>query len=696
MAAALVTSASTGSPLRGADFACASTEMFSLSGLWLFKLDRENRGNVENWYRSEMPVEDWIPVIVPHTWQIEADSSDYQGAAWYRATFEAPERWGGQSVRVEFEAVFHSAEVWLNGQRVGKHLRSGYTAFTLDLTPALRPGGLNTLVVRVDNSFDDAMLPRGNSFDWTVDGGLIRPVHLLIAPRVCIERVDVDALPHLESASADLVVHAALRNDSEDLADLTLSYEVSEDDSRQVVARQRGAMTISLKAGSAEMVALPHAALRNPRLWHFDHPQLYRLELRIERSGKVVHSADTTFGVRKIEAKDRGFYLNGERIWLMGVERMAGSNPQYGMAEPESWIRHDHDDMKELNAVFTRVHWQQDRRVLEYCDRHGILVQVEIPGWGPNTFKGMTSEPSAEIMQNGLDQLREMISRDRNHPCILSWGVCNEVDGQNPPAQAFVRRMYKEAKQLDPHRLVTYASNSLHKTPERDVAGEMDFIMWNEYYESWLGGGIDDVGRNLEAIRRAFPEKVLVISEYGYCECRPDFSGGDARRVEVLREHTNAYRKSECVGGAIFFCYNDYRTHIGDKGVGALRQRVHGVVDVYGARKASFEALREESSPVERLSVAAEGSRLAATIVTRRRLPAYTLEGYALRWIVYANGNLPMEQHEVRLPPLPPGQQATVFLPYAQKNPERVRVDIMRPTGFSALTAEWKPAGEIG
>jgi hypothetical protein len=109
----------------------------------------------------------------------------------------------------------------------------------------------------------------------------------------------------------------------------------------------------------------------------------------------------------------------------------------------------------------------------------------------------------------------------------------------------------------------------------------------------------------------------------------------------------------------------------------------------------SFEALREESSPVESLSLATESSRLAATVVTRGTLPAYTLEGYVLRWVVYANGNLPMEQHEVRLPPLAPGQQATVPLPYTQKNAECVRVDVMRPTGFSTLTAEWRPDAEI-
>ena len=151
----------------------------------------------------------------------------------------------------------------------------------------------------------------------------------------------------------------------------------------------------------------------------------------------------------------------------MGVERMAGSNPEYGMAEPAAWITHDHDDLKELNCVFTRVHWQQDKRVLDYCDRHGILFQEEVPAWGVGTFEGMTHEPSPEIMQNGLEQLREMITRDGNHPCIVSWGLCNEVNGHNPVSRAFIERMAGEARRLDPHRLLTYASNSLQHTPAR-------------------------------------------------------------------------------------------------------------------------------------------------------------------------------------------------------------------------------------
>jgi len=113
-------------------------------------------------------------------------------------------------------------------------------------------------------------------------------------------------------------------------------------------------------------------------LWHFDHPNLYRLTFSIT-SGQESHRLTATFGVRKLEVKDGGFYLNGERVRLIGVERMAGSNPEFGMAEPSQWITRDHDDLKDLNCIFTRVHWAQDKRVLDYCDRHGILVQTEVP-----------------------------------------------------------------------------------------------------------------------------------------------------------------------------------------------------------------------------------------------------------------------------------------------------------------------------
>ena len=590
----------------------------------------------------------WRTVVVPHTWQIEPDWAEYYGAAWYRRAFEAPREWQGAWVRVEFQAILHSANVWLNGRSVGEHLRKGYTAFAVDVTNALRWDEPNLLVVRVDNSFDDAMLPRGRSSDWTHDGGIYRPVAIVVSPPVFIERLAVEGVPKSaagRTTDADVHVAVTVRNTTTEPAHGDVGFEVIDERSGEVVLRQ------------------PRAA--------------------------AVHTVDETFGIRSFEAREGGLFLNGERVRLMGVERMAGSHPDHGMAEPASLIEHDHADMKDLNSVLTRVHWMQDRRVLDYCDRHGILMQLEVPTWGPDTFKGMAAGPLPALMENGLEQLREMIEQNRNHPSVVVWGLCNEIGGQNPPANEFARRMREEAKRLDPRRPAAYASNSLQRTPERDVTALMDIVEWNEYYESWFGGTLEDLRGNVDAIHRAFPDKPIVVSEYGYCACTPERPEGDGRRIDILKTHTEALRAHPAVAGLIFFCYNDYRTHIGDRGKGALKQRVHGVVDLYGAQKPSYDVLRGESSPVEALEIASDGNTLKATLRTRGLLPACTLTGYRLRWIVYSAEGYPVEQRAVDLPDLAPGGAHTVGLGIGQPLPARVQVDVLRPTGFSARSVVW-------
>jgi beta-galactosidase len=433
---------------------------------------------------------------------------------------------------------------------------------------------------------------------------------------------------------------------------------------------------------------LPASTLRDAKLWHFDHPHLYRLRAVLTERDQDFHALESTFGVRSIEIKDAGFYLNDMRVWLAGVERMAGSNPEFGIAEPAAWLTHDHDDLKKLNCVFTRVHWQQDRRVLEYCDRHGILIQTEVPTWGPDTFEGMGNKPAAEIMENGIEQLREMIARDRNHPCIFSWGLCNEINGQNPPAYEFAKGMLEEAKKLDPRRLCSYASNSLQSNASKDVSGLMDFVEGNEYYESWYKGTPADLRSKVQEIHEAFPVKPIVISEYGYCACTPERPEGDARRIEVLREHNRVFREREYVGGLIFFCCNDYRIHIGDKGVGVMKQRIHGVVDLYGNRKPSWTVLRYESSPIESLAVEGSGKEFTIRVRTRKTAPAYTLDGYKLQAVLYGYSEIPLERYEAPLPRLAPGAEAKVSVQWKEKEPVRVVFDVQRPTGFSAFHEE--------
>src|SRR5216683_1328903 len=120
---------------------------------------------------------------------------DYRGIAWYRRTLDVPIAWQHSAVRIEFEAVFHTAMVWINGRLAGEHARKGYAAFTFDITQFLRWGRPNTVAVRVDSAFNDHMLPRGRSSDWAHDGGIFRPVQLLVTPKTFVERVEIEAIP---------------------------------------------------------------------------------------------------------------------------------------------------------------------------------------------------------------------------------------------------------------------------------------------------------------------------------------------------------------------------------------------------------------------------------------------------------------------------------------------------------------------
>jgi beta-glucuronidase len=427
------------------------SEIASLCGEWFFRTDPDNSGIQQKWYDAHALGKEWRSVSVPHTWQVEDPLTGYRGVAWYWRRFDASATWQQCAVRVEFEAVFHTATVWVNGSPAGEHARKGYTAFTLDIAHLMRWGQTNAIAVRVDDAFDQNMLPRGQSSDWANDGGIFRPVHLLVTPMTFVERVDIDAVPDLNSGDGSLVIVAHIRNTGVKTWSGKGSFRIVDEETGLIVLADSQGSALSVNPSAAQSLAF-RTTLPKPKLWHFDHPSRYRLEFLISDE-RDVHEYRTIFGVRKLEIIGGAFHLNGERVRLTGAERLAGSNSEFGMAESTEQITSDHADMKHLNCVFTRVHWPQDKRVLDYCDRNGILMQSEIPAWGPETFNRMGAQPDADIMQNALEQLREMVARDRNHPSVVVWGLCNEIGGQAPPAYQFAKRMLEEAKRLDPSRL---------------------------------------------------------------------------------------------------------------------------------------------------------------------------------------------------------------------------------------------------
>lgn len=651
---------------------------------WEFRLDPG--ASTEPSFGSDH-ADPWEAVQVPHTWQSLGRSPDFVGVAWYRIRFDAPANWASQHVRVEFEAVNHTAHVLLNGKSLGEHVGKGYTAFTLDLSPQLICGGENTLTVRVDNRPNDRMLPRNKSYDWTDDGGIVRPVSLLVTARTFIERVEIEVVPDLASGSAEVRVRAIVRDHTSRANKANIQASIRREGSSDV-ALHLGSVNAALSPDGEQTIELGPATLKNAAFWHFDAPHLYEMFTELDGPSGG-HQLVEYFGIRKFEIRGEAFYLNGEQVSLIGVERMAGSHPELGFAESTEWIDSNHRDMKELNCVFTRVHWPQDRRVLDFCDRHGILMQEEVPAWGPDTFSKTSDDVQHALEQNGLEQLREMFRRDCNHPCIVAWGLCNEVDGKNPRARQFAQLISAETRRLDPSRLQTYASHTLGSDPGADMAGEFDFISTNEYYGSWTQGTPADVTAHIDRIRKAFPNKPIVVSEYGWCECQPKIMPGDENRVAIVNSHTEVFRKFREVAGAIYFDYNDYRTLVGDKGAGAMRQRVHGVVDLYGRRKPSFEALRLQGSPIEKAVLRRSGEgRFEVELRTREQLPGYILRDYSLRWTAYGYDDLPMDGGRMSLPTLRPGSSSTIKMEISIAGIRKVVVDVMRPTGFSVITVE--------
>jgi beta-glucuronidase len=159
-----------------------------------------------------------------------------------------------------------------------------------------------------------------------------------------------------------------------------------------------------------------------------------------------------------------------------------------------------------------------------------------------------------------------------------------------------------------------------------------------------------------------------------------------------MRSHDAAIRSKDFVAGAIFFCYNDYRTHVGDRGTGALLQRVHGVVDLFGAQKQSYELLRRECSPIESIAVENQLNKFQLLIKTRRDLPMSTLRGYKVRGLFFGEGDIPVECREVSLPDAAPGSETKLAMVFNQSEvPLHVQFDVMRPTSFSAYSLVWKP-----
>ncbi len=502
---------------------------------------------------------------------------------------------------------------------------------------------------------------------------------LEIDSRAFIADTQVVAAPHLTGEdtadSASVTATIALQNTYAEDFTGSLRANLFDDATNQLALSEPVTAPVSLPAGGSASVPL-NVTIPSPKLWHFDHPNLYRWSTTlVAADGRVLDTHEATFGIRSIELKDGSFLLNGEPVRLSGVDAHM-DYPGEGSAGTVTAMAKDYNDLKNLNEVFTRpVHYPQAEYILDYADRHGILLIPEVPAWQ------LTAQQlsSAKIQDLEKQQLGEMIAADFNHPSVWAWSVGNEFASNTAAGYSFVQQMIATVKSLDPTRPVGFASDKLGSQPQNDATALSDFVEMNEYFGTWHGTK-QDLGPALDRIHQTWPEKPVIISEFGFAPTwntaggrsaasldpnayyfipdgvAADSEQADAVRRQVIEDQMAIFRSRPFVCGAIFWSYADYRTPANYQ---------TGLVDAARNKRGSWSVLREEYSPalLDPASFApiANGSQ-SVTVALHTRgpidsdMPAYTLRGYTLHWAVTApDGSQTFSAGDVPLPTLAPG-----------------------------------------
>ncbi len=622
-----------------------------------------------------------MTVSVPHTYNVMDGLEDYAGEAVYRRLLPVTADMKGKTVRLHFGAVYHDAIVYVNGLKVGEHLNKGYTPFSMDITSALNFSDKNTLEVRTSNAYTDQALPYKRSFDWSNDGGIYRSVRMHVSCNQTIRYVHVTPQADLGSRAGKARFDVRLWNEriNSMKGQLTIT-------NRQTGEKVYDA-AVALKKKKGDVHFSHTVDFPQVQLWHFDTPNLYDFTFTVLSGASPSDVSDELkdhFGFRDFRIEGHSFVLNGEKVRLPGIENMPGSNPNYGMAEPQAYMEQTVRTMKDLNTAITRFHWVQDDAMLTLMDEMGILAQEEL-SWWQQPWKELTPE----LRQVAREAVEEMIEAHYNHPCLYGWGLSNEVWSNHDD----LHMLSEVAKRLDPTRLTDACCNKTYEELKDNPSLVLDLPTWNEYTGTWHGNRREDLPKRLKNIKEAIGNRPLLITEAGLCE--PTFAGGDATRVDDMLYHVKEWQRWPYICGYIYFCLQDYRTQMGEEGLGRYRIRRHGVTECDLKPKSSYAILRQLMCPIDITEVSPanakrqEGSLAGQFEVdaanrdaqirlqVKNTIPSYTLRGYTLR---YADGE--GRQQTIALPDMQPGETYSQVLKNINA---RFHFEVVRPNGFVVI-----------
>ena len=460
-----------------------------------------------------------VAVTLPHTWNA-ADGTDggndyFRGICTYTKEFAAPAHADDEEVWLEFEGAAMTAVVTLNDQELTRHA-GGYSTFRVNLTPAL--AAQNTLTVTVDNSANRTVYPQ--KADFTFYGGIYRDVSLMVVSK---NHFTLDYF-----GGPGIRITPTVQG-----ADASVQVTTWHDGEGEVSIELLDAAGNTVATGKGPDITL---TIFNAHLWNgVKDPYLYSCKARLVVNGTVEDETTTRFGVRsfKVDPK-KGFFLNGKSYPLHGVSR---HQDRKGLGNAITREMHDEDMalIKEIGANTIRLaHYQHDQYFYDLCDEVGMVVWAEIP---------YISEHMPNGRENTISQMKELIIQNYNHPCIVCWGVSNEITISTKDKKDMLdnhRQLNDLCHEMDKTRLTTLACYAMCG-PFNRSAHITDMVSWNLYLGWYVPGFIlNDLWMGF--FHLCFPNRPFGYSEYG-AEGMPNLHSAHPHRGDHTEEYQAKYHE---------------------------------------------------------------------------------------------------------------------------------------------------------
>ena len=461
-----------------------------------------------------------VTVDLPHTWN-NIDGQDggndyWRGSCTYKTSFAAPAfDPAAQQVWLQFEGVGDSAKVSLNGTEIANH-DGGFSTFRADITALLKEQ--NELTVIADNSKNDFVYPQ--KADFTFYGGIYRTVSLLVVSKdhIALDYLGgpgVQITPTVQGANADIRVETRVSGEGE------VAISILDAEGREVLAGKGCDTTLTME---------------HPHLWDgIRDPYLYTCVVRLMKDGQPVDEVRQRFGVRSFSVDPKqGFFLNGRPYPLHGVSR---HQDRKGLGNAITREMHDEDMalIKEIGANTIRLaHYQHDQYFYDLCDEVGMVVWAEIP---------YISEHMPNGRENTISQMKELIIQNYNHPCIVCWGVSNEITISTKDKKDMLdnhRQLNDLCHEMDKTRLTTLACYAMCG-PFNRSAHITDMVSWNLYLGWYVPGFIlNDLWMGF--FHLCFPNRPFGYSEYG-AEGMPNLHSTHPHRGDHTEEYQAKYHE---------------------------------------------------------------------------------------------------------------------------------------------------------